>query len=163
MSLGTELDGSIMMPAARAGLYAIKLTPQSVDHDGFQPGAADWDSQGPYAKTVADIATLSAILQLYDPSYYQPSTTSWNGLKVGFVDPSLWRSDPTAMEPVEGFFNQTDNAMFAAQAKIEESGGKVARSVPVASWEDITGAMPDFSEVGELFRMLLDPSDVHSC
>ncbi|KAJ4234774.1 hypothetical protein NW757_013567 [Fusarium falciforme] len=151
VSLGTELDGSIMMPAARAGVYAVKLTPESVDNDGFQPGAPDWDSQGPYAKTVTDIATLSAILQLHNPDYYQPLTTSWNGLRVGFVDPSLWRGYPTAIEPVEGFFNQTDNALFAAQAKIEESGGKVARSVPVASWEDITGAMPDFSQMEELF------------
>ncbi|KAJ4156249.1 hypothetical protein NW754_007873 [Fusarium falciforme] len=140
-----------MMPAARAGVYAVKLTPESVDNDGFQPGAPDWDSQGPYAKTVTDIATLSAILQLHNPDYYQPLTTSWNGLRVGFVDPSLWRGYPTAIEPVEGFFNQTDNALFAAQAKIEESGGKVARSVPVASWEDITGAMPDFSQMEELF------------
>ncbi|KAL6354239.1 hypothetical protein LRP88_12573 [Fusarium phalaenopsidis] len=124
VSLGTELDGSIMMPAARAGVYAIKLTPESVDNDGFQPGAPGWDSQGPYAKTATDIATLSAILQLHDPGYYQP---------------------------LRGFFNQTDNALFAAQAKIEKSGGKVARSVPVASWEDITGAMPDFSQMEEIF------------
>ena len=151
------------MPSARAGVYAVKLTPENVDNDGFQPGAPDWDSQGPYAKTVTDIATLSAILQLHHPGYYQPLTTSWTGLKVGFVDPSLWRSYPTAIEPVEGFFNQTDNALFAAQAKIEESGAKVARSVPVASWEDITGAMPDFSQMEELFRMSIGLSDAYSC
>ncbi|UPL02693.1 hypothetical protein LCI18_013627 [Fusarium solani-melongenae] len=123
LSLGTELDGSIMMPAARAGVYAVKLTPESVDNDGSQPGAPGWDSQGPYAKMVTDIATLSAILQLHDPGYYQPLNTSWNGLKVGFVDPSLWRSYPTAIEP------------------------------------DITGAMPDFSQMEELFRMLIGLSD----
>lgn len=55
------------------------------------------------------------------------------------------------------------NALFAAQAKIEESGGKVARSVPVASWDDITGAMPDFSQEEGLFRMLLASSYAHSC
>ncbi|KAI8713744.1 Amidase domain-containing protein [Fusarium sp. LHS14.1] len=151
VSLGTELNGSIMMPAARAGVYAVKLTPESVDNDGFQPGAPGWDSQGPYARTVTDTATLSAILQLRDPGYYHPLTTSWNGLKVGFVDPSLWRSFPKAIEQVKGFINQTDNAPFAAQEKTEESGGKVARSVPVASWEDITGAMPDFEEMEEIF------------
>jgi amidase len=163
VSLGTELDGTIVMPAARAGVYAVKLTPESVDNDGFQPGASCWDSQGPYAKTATDIATLSAILQLHDPGYYQPLTTSWNGLKVGFADPSLWRSYPTAIEPVEGFFNQTDNALFAAQAKIEESGGKVAQSVPVASWKDITSAMPDFSQMEDIFCMFFASSDAHSC
>lgn len=163
VSLGTELNGSIMMPAARAGVYAVKLTPESVYNDGFQPGAPDWDSQGPYAKTVTDTATLSAILQLREPGYYHPLTTSWIGLKVGFVDPFLWRSFPKAIELVEGFFNQTDNALFAAQEKIEESGGKVARSVPVASWEDITGAMPDFSQMGEIFRLLSASSGAHPC
>ncbi|KAI0110865.1 amidase signature domain-containing protein [Nemania sp. FL0031] len=39
ISLGTELEGSITWPAARAGLYAIKLTPGSVDLHGFQPAA----------------------------------------------------------------------------------------------------------------------------
>ncbi|KAH7152603.1 amidase signature domain-containing protein, partial [Dactylonectria macrodidyma] len=151
VSLGTELDGSIVMPAARSGTYAIKLTPESVDNNGFMPGSPEWDSQGPYAKTTADVATLSAILQLRDPGHYLPLHSSWEGLRVGFVDPKLWRSYPSAVELVDGFFGQTDAATFAAQDKIQELGGKVVRSIPLASWGEITGAMPDFEEMEELF------------
>lgn len=34
MSLGTESDGSIVMPACRAGLYALKITRGTVDDTG---------------------------------------------------------------------------------------------------------------------------------
>lgn len=140
------------MPAARAGLYAIKLTPDSVDNTGFMPGCPGQDCQGPYARTTADVATLSAVIQLRDPDHYLPLRKSWEGLSVGFVDPKLWRSYPTAIEPVDGFFEQTDAALFTAQEKIQQLGGKVVKSIPLASWEDITGAMPDLVEMEDLFR-----------
>ncbi|KAJ8128926.1 hypothetical protein O1611_g4703 [Lasiodiplodia mahajangana] len=91
VSLGTELEGSITWPAARVGLYAIKLTPGSTDLHGFQPGAERFLSQGPYGKTTADVALLSAIIQRLRPNHCLPLTTSWHGLKLGFVEPSLWR------------------------------------------------------------------------
>ncbi|KAH6999086.1 amidase signature domain-containing protein [Ilyonectria sp. MPI-CAGE-AT-0026] len=156
VSLGTELDGSIAMPAARAGLYAIKLTPDSVDNTGFMPVCPGQDCQGPYARTTADVATLSAVIQLRDPDHYLPLRKSWEGLSVGFVDPKLWRSYPTVIEPVDGFFEQTDAALFTAQEKIQQLGGKVVKSVPLASWEDITGAMPDLVEMEDLFPYQLN-------
>lgn len=116
------------------------------------PGCPGRDCQGPYARTTADVATLSAIVQLQDPTHYLPLRYSWEGLRIGFVDPSLWRSYPTSIEPVDGFFEQTDAAMFAAQEKIHKLGGKVVKSVSLASWEDITGAMPDLAEMEDLFR-----------
>lgn len=72
-------------------------------------------------------------------------------LKIGFVDPSLWRSYPSATEPVDGFFEQTDAAMFAAQERIAARGGKVVTSVPLASWESIVAAIPDIQNMEELF------------
>ncbi|RSL51275.1 hypothetical protein CEP54_011483 [Fusarium duplospermum] len=103
VSLSTEFDGSIVMPAARAGLYAIKLFLK--------------------ASTMTD----SILEQLAAPrSGSLPSTGQ-------------------ILERTQ------DNALFSAQAKIEEAGGKVTRSVPVASWDDITGAMPNFSQEEELF------------
>lgn len=148
------------MPAARAGVYAMKLTPDTVDNAGFQPGAPDWVGQGPLAKTTADVATLSAILQERSANHYGDLPDSWDGLKIGFVDPALWRAGPPAFEPVEGFHEQTDAAMFAAQARIEELGGKVIRSIPLASWEEITGAMPDLKEMEDIFSKM-DPAEAY--
>ncbi|KAK3345811.1 amidase signature domain-containing protein [Lasiosphaeria hispida] len=155
LSMGTESDGSIIMPAARAGLYALKLTPGSVDTRGLQPGAPEFDCVGPFAKTTTDIATLSAIMQRHNAGKYLPLTGSWAGLKLGFVDPTLWRSYPSAIEPTNGFFEQTDSAMFAAQEKIQSLGGKVVKSIPLASFDDITAAMPDFEYMEELFAFPL--------
>jgi amidase len=153
LAVGTETDGSIIMPAARAGLYALKLTPGSVDIAGLQPGSPGFVCLGPMAKTTADVATLAAIMQRHGPEKYLPLLSkSWAGLRLGFVDPALWRSYPSAIEPVDGFFEQTDAAMVAAQEKIRSLGGKVVKSIPLASWDDITGAMPDCEEIEDLWR-----------
>ncbi|KAK3389254.1 amidase signature domain-containing protein [Podospora didyma] len=151
LSIGTEVDGSITHPAARAGLYALKLTPETVDNTGFQPGVSGWSSQGPFARSTSDVATLSAIMQLHDPGYYHPLPTAWDGLRVGFVDPSLWRLGSPAAEDVDGYFEQTDAALLAAAEKIKMLGGKVVMSVPLASWETIASAVPDYDEIADLF------------
>ncbi|KAF2738226.1 amidase signature enzyme [Polyplosphaeria fusca] len=153
LSLGTESDGSIMMPACRAGVYALKLTPGSVDNTGVQPAAPSFDCLGGFAKSVRDLAYLVAIMQGHESGKYIPSETSWEGLKIGFSDPTKWRSYPSAMETVNGFWEQTDKAMFDAAEKIRVLGGKVVQSVlvpSVPSWEEITGAMPDLSELEDL-------------
>ncbi|KAH7329487.1 amidase signature domain-containing protein [Stachybotrys elegans] len=151
VSTGTELHGSITAPAARAGLYAIKLSPGSVDQTGFQPAAPGFDCQGPYGKTTADVAILSAIMQVHAPDHYLPFRSSWEGLRVGFVEPKLWRSKAEVVEQIESFLEQTDNALYAAQETIEKLGAKVARGVPLTSWYEIVKAMPDINAYEELF------------
>ncbi|KAI1120750.1 amidase signature domain-containing protein [Nemania abortiva] len=151
ISLGTELEGSITWPAARAGLYAIKLTPDSVDQHGFLPCAKGFDCTGPYGKTTADVAILSAIIQLLRPDHYLPLATSWHGLKLGFVEPTLWRSAADVVEEVDGFLQQTDSAMFAASEAIAEQGARVVKSIPLPTWGEITSSMPDLDDMGDLF------------
>ncbi|KAH7141536.1 hypothetical protein B0J13DRAFT_585866 [Dactylonectria estremocensis] len=119
---GVDEDGPLFTNSGRGGSYSGKAVAVAA---GFTP-----DGQGPYAKTTADVATLSAILQLRDPSHYLPLQNSWEGLRVAFVDPTLWRSYPTAIELL---------------------GGRVVKSISLASWGDITGAILDFEDVEELF------------
>jgi amidase len=163
VSLGTELEGSIIWPAARAGLYAIKLSPGSVDQTGFQPGATGFDCQGPYGKSTVDVATLSAILQLRDPGHYLPLPTSWDGLRVGVVDPTHWRTPSDVVEDVDGFFHQTDSALYEAQDKIQELGAKVVKSIPLATWDELVGAMPDLDDMGDLFSKTPISSNLLLC
>lgn len=168
ISLGTELEGSITWPASRAGLYAIKLTPGSVDQHGFQPGAPGFDSQGPYAKISTDVAILSAIIQRLSPGHYLPLATTWDKLKLGFVEPNRWRTPGDLIEEIDGFFQQTDSALLAASRVIEERGGKVVRSVNF-TWEEIADAMPDLDDMGDLFskthyqieELLLAGNNIH--
>ena len=106
VSIGTETDGSLVQPATRAALYGMKATPGSVNTAGIQPISPAFDSVGGLAKTPEDLANIMGILQRRTdyPSYLKGS---WNGLKVGFVDPSLWQPAEFVVEPNEGFRKQT--------------------------------------------------------
>ena len=157
ISIGTESDGSIIMPACRTGLYALKISRGTVDDTGVQPANRDFDSLGCFARSVLGLAYLVAIMQGKQPEAYLPLPSSWDSLKIGFVDPTMWRSYPSAIEPVDGFFEQTDTAMFAAQDKIRRLGGKVVSSIPLLSFDEITAAMPDLEYMEDLNRKYLCP------
>jgi amidase len=143
------------MPACRTGLYALKISRGTVDDTGVQPANRDFDSLGGFARSVSGLAYLVAIMQGKQPEAYLPLPTSWDGLKIGFVDPTKWRSYPSAIEPVDGFFEQTDTAMFAAQDKIRGLGGKVVSSIPLLSFDEIIAAMPDLEYMEDLNRKYL--------
>ena len=106
LSIGTETDGSLVQPATRAALYGMKATPGSVNTAGIQPISPAFDSVGGLAKTPEDLANIMGILlgRTDYPSYLKGS---WNGLKVGFVDPSLWQPAEFVVEPNESFRKQT--------------------------------------------------------
>ncbi|KAI0110866.1 hypothetical protein GGR51DRAFT_81205 [Nemania sp. FL0031] len=98
-----------------------------------------------------DLALLSAIMQRLHPSHYLPLTTSWHGLKLGFVDPTLWRVPEDVVEKVDSFLQQMDLALFAASETIAERGGRVVRSIPLPTWDQIEISMPDIDYMEELF------------
>jgi amidase len=141
-----------MMPAARAGLYALKITRGTVNDTGVQPALRHFDCLGGFTRNAVDQAHLVAIMQERSPDTYLPLKKSWEGLKIGFVDPTKWRSYPAAMESIESYFQQTDAAMFAAADKIRSEGGKVVHSIPMPSWDEITGAMPSMNDMEDLNR-----------
>ncbi|KAG8526852.1 uncharacterized protein KY384_008281 [Bacidia gigantensis] len=51
VSVGTETDGSICLPATRAALYAMKATVGAINMTAAQPANPDFDSAGGLAKT----------------------------------------------------------------------------------------------------------------
>jgi amidase len=58
IGVGTETDGSIICPAAVAGLVGIKPTVGLVSRSGIIPIAISQDTAGPMSRTVADGALL---------------------------------------------------------------------------------------------------------
>ena len=152
MSLGTESDGSIIMPGCRAGVFALKITRGTVDDTGVQPALRQFDCLGGFARSATDLAHLVAIMQGHEPDKYVVPNPTWQGLKLGFVDPSKWRSYPSAMEQVQEFFEQADAAMFAAQDRIRSLGGRVVNHIPLIAFDDITAAMPDMENMEDLNR-----------
>jgi len=123
-----------------------------VDTAGIQHGAKGFDCIGPVARTTADVASPTAIMQGHDPEKYFPLLRPWDGLRLGFTDLSPWRVPKEVIEHVDGFLEEQDFAMFEAAKRIESLGGKVVTSIPLLAWKDIVGAMPDMKEMEELFR-----------
>lgn len=62
LAVGTETDGSIVCPASLCGVVGLKPTVGRVPTAGVIPIAASQDSPGPMARSVADTASLLAVL-----------------------------------------------------------------------------------------------------
>jgi amidase len=95
VSLGVETDGSIVSPASRAALYAMKPTIGTVSMDGVIPVSKSLDSVGAMARSPADLVVIMGMLQETGPdhnnSLSQFMTRRWDGLRIGFVDEEIWK------------------------------------------------------------------------
>ncbi|KKP07161.1 hypothetical protein THAR02_00697 [Trichoderma harzianum] len=95
VSLGVETDGSIVSPASRAALYAMKPTIGTVSIDGVIPASKILDSVGAMAMSPADLAMVIEMLQATGPNHderlSQLMTQKWDGLRIGFVDEKIWK------------------------------------------------------------------------
>lgn len=87
LALGTETIGSIVSPAGRNALYALKPTVGMQNIKGLYRMTDFYDSPGPIAKSSSDLALLAAIL-LDQP--YDLDSTHPDNLSVGFLAPSIW-------------------------------------------------------------------------
>ncbi|KAJ7124288.1 amidase signature domain-containing protein, partial [Mycena epipterygia] len=57
-AIGTETDGSILLPAHHAGIVGIKPTVGRVSRAGVIPGSLSQDTVGPHARTFRDAAYI---------------------------------------------------------------------------------------------------------
>ena len=108
IALGTDSIGSLISPATRAALYALKPTPGSVDMSGIYPVSAPFDAVGGMAKSVIDLAAITDILlesngqesrNSEKPADCLPKT--FRGLNIGFLDPRVWQYPSTHVKKIE--------------------------------------------------------------
>jgi amidase len=101
LALGTESDGSTIQPANRASLFALKPTHGIISLDGVWKLSNSFDVIGCMAKSSSDLANLLDVLVESDSSDYPAYLTgSFKGLKLGFVDPDIWRFPEGYAAPV---------------------------------------------------------------
>jgi amidase len=67
-SLGTDTGGSIRFPAAACGIVGLKPSYGRVSRQGVFPLGESLDHIGPMTRTVADAATMLAVIAGYDPA-----------------------------------------------------------------------------------------------
>lgn len=87
LAIGEETSGSLIAPANRAGLYALKITPGTVDMTGVFPISKTFDTLGPMAKGPKDIEDLSNIIA---PGLLHRASGIPNRVRAGFVLAKDW-------------------------------------------------------------------------
>lgn len=68
LSLGTDTNGSIRVPASLCGIFGLKPTYGRLGRTGAFPFVASLDHVGPFARSVADLALAYDALQGRDPA-----------------------------------------------------------------------------------------------
>lgn len=142
------MDGSLVQPSTRAALYGLKCTLGTTDLTGIQAGAKAFSSLGGMAKSVKDLAELLKLIQGTDYSSFL--TNSWEGIRIGVVDPDLWQPADFVVEPNEEYRAQTYKALEDAINKIRDNGGDVRRPVRLVSLGELTSDPRGVSEIEEL-------------
>ena len=68
LTLGSDTNGSIRVPAAFCGCFGLKPTYGRVSRAGVLPLAWSMDHVGPMTRTAADSALMLAAMAGYDPA-----------------------------------------------------------------------------------------------
>lgn len=94
------------MPATRHDVYAMKPTLGLISQDGVCPISLDFDSVGPIARSARDIALLmDAIIDrhrainILNGTYTSQLTGSFDGIRIGVLDPKAWHMPTVAVSP----------------------------------------------------------------
>ena len=127
ISIGTESDGSLIVPAGRGALYTLKPTMSIVSQEGIVPITRLFDSAGPITKGVKDLAILMDVLvehnstQVPQGGYVSAVTGKWDGLRIGTLDPNVWefptvarKSEPSAEKQMVR--SETNYSSFCSQS-----------------------------------------------
>jgi amidase len=95
------------MPATRAALYTVKPTIGLVSTAGIIPISPFADSAGPMAESSCDVADLLDVLVdetktiIPRGGYRSCRTGSIANLRIGSLDPKVWKYPPYVTKPTE--------------------------------------------------------------
>lgn len=108
ISIGSETEGSLILPAGRAALYTLRATPGVISTAGIVPISDLFDTAGPMTKNVEDLANLMDILvhpaesNIPPGGYLGAMVKDWSELNIGVLEPSEWHYDEEILKPIPG-------------------------------------------------------------
>ncbi|MCY3036211.1 amidase [Aerococcus urinae] len=147
---GTDMWGSLRVPASINGVYGFKPTYGLLSSANNIPTSETHDSTGPMARQVDDLAMLTSVMSSYDPKdhnslkdverpdYTRNLDKGIKGLKFGV--PSYYRQGLDA--EVERLFNESIE-------KLEELGAEVVDiEIPELEMTQYAGQVTPVAEAG---------------
>jgi Asp-tRNA(Asn)/Glu-tRNA(Gln) amidotransferase A subunit family amidase len=111
-ALGTQTGGSVLRPASFCGVFGYKPTYNCFNKAGLKPAAESIDTIGWIARSIEDIALLTAVLRLDEP---QPLRSMSAAPQIGICRTELWDS----AQP------ETKTAVERAAAALSKAGAIV--------------------------------------
>ncbi|KAF5536939.1 amidase family [Fusarium phyllophilum] len=143
MSVGTDTNGSILLPATRGDVFAMKPTLGLISQKGIVPICLEFDSAGPIARCAQDIAALMDVMvdHSFDdkkpPGGYSSKVTgSLEGIKLGVLNPKNWNLPSAVATPVPSIQKQQHDEISAVYHKLRASGATV-KEVEIASLDGL--------------------------
>lgn len=139
-TLGTETDGSIVLPAAANGVVGIKPTVGLTSRAGVIPVAPTQDTVGPLARSVADAASL--LTAIAGPDERDPATAGARGGVdyTRFLDEGGMRGARigVARAVYFGYSEKADKIIEEALATIRALGAEVVDPADIPSARQLT-------------------------
>ncbi|KAI0468028.1 amidase signature enzyme [Xylaria cf. heliscus] len=123
LAMGVEAIGSIITPAVRAALYAIKPTVGTQDTSGICKLSEFYDTPGPMAKCAADVINMTELL-LGRP-LHSSAVDNWEGISIGFLDAAKFSMAEEMCEQMEGSAEQMAETYETSISMIRGRGGEV--------------------------------------
>ncbi len=139
-AIGTETDGSVVIPAAMNGIVGIKPTVGLVGRTGIIPIAASQDTAGPMARTVADAAAILNAIAGGDPA--DPATAEAGRRRAADYTAFL---DSGALEGARigvvrnhaGFHEAVDSVFESALVALGQAGATLIDDVNLVPRDEI--------------------------
>jgi AtzE family amidohydrolase len=123
ISLGSDTNGSIRVPASLNGIYGLKPTFGRLSRRGTFPFVASLDHLGPFARDIHDLAFAYSVLQgndRLDPGYCAPSIVPIDVTTLSGTFPVV-NGHPVRVARLCGYFDVNAGAYAAATSKLAAS------------------------------------------
>jgi amidase/aspartyl-tRNA(Asn)/glutamyl-tRNA(Gln) amidotransferase subunit A len=136
LTLGTDTNGSIRVPAAFCGIFGLKPTYGRVSRAGALLFAESFDHIGPFARSVRDLALSFDLMHGADPMdpvcSNRPRESTVSALPKGLGDLRVAVAD-------DSYFHQGSDEVFRPVARAAQALG-VSRNVTIPDVENARAA-----------------------
>jgi len=162
VSLGTDTNGSVRVPASFCGVFGLKPTYGRLSRRGVQLFSTSLDHVGPFARSVADLCLVYNTLQGRDPEDPKQSPANPEPVALDTVP----AADSLRIAVLGGHFRDyaSETARQAVAMAADALGAKAEVVAPLAAAARAASAIITYAEAGDLHidwvrhhRRRLDP------